>query len=106
HGCGKTTTAAKLAKKVQEMGHRPLLVAADVYRPAAMEQLRVLGESIRAPVLVQAGASDAVNICRQAFDYARTTNCDAIILDTAGRLPIGRGVLPELPGIKPTTTTP
>ena len=69
HGSGKTTTAAKLAKKVQEMGHRPLLVAADIYRPAAMEQLRVLGESIRVPVLVQEGASDAVKICRQALDY-------------------------------------
>src|SRR5204863_377525 len=100
HGSGKTTTAAKLAKKVQEMGHRPLLVAADVYRPAAMEQLRVLGESIRAPVFVQEGASDAVKICRQSFDYMRTTNSDAIILDTAGRLQIDEELMQELRQIK------
>ena len=104
HGSGKTTTAAKLAKKVQEMGHRPLLVAADVYRPAAMEQLRVLGESIRTPVFVQEGARDAVKICRQAFDYARTTNCDALILDTAGRLQIDEELMQELRDIKQATT--
>jgi signal recognition particle subunit SRP54 len=103
HGSGKTTTAAKLAKKVQEMGHRPLLVAADVYRPAAMEQLRVLGESIRVPVFVQEGASDAVKICRQSFDYSRTTNCDAIILDTAGRLQIDAELMQELRDIKQAT---
>ena len=103
HGSGKTTTAAKLAKKVQEMGHRPLLVAADIYRPAAMEQLRVLGESIRAPVLVQEGASDAVHICRQAFEYMRTTNSDTIILDTAGRLQIDEELMQELRDIKQAT---
>jgi signal recognition particle subunit SRP54 len=103
HGSGKTTTAAKLAKKVQAMGHRPLLVAADVYRPAAMEQLRVLGESIRAPVFVQEGASDAVKICRQSFEYMRTTNSDAIILDTAGRLQIDEELMQELRDIKQAT---
>jgi len=103
HGAGKTTMAAKLAKKVQEMGHRPLLVAADIYRPAAMEQLRVLGESIRVPVLVQEGASDAVQICRQAFEYMHTTNADAIILDTAGRLQIDEELMQELRDIKQAT---
>jgi signal recognition particle subunit SRP54 len=100
HGSGKTTTAAKLAKKVQDMGHRPLLVAADVYRPAAMEQLRLLGESIRAPVFVQEGSQDAVKICRQVFDVARTQNCDAIIVDTAGRLQIDETLMQELRDIK------
>src|SRR2546428_5143950 len=106
HGSGKTTTAAKLAKKVQEMGHRPLLVAADVYRPAAMEQLHVLGESVRTPVFVQEGANDAVKICRQAFDYARTTNCDAIILDTAGRLQVDPAPTQEVRGLKQITHPP
>lgn len=104
HGSGKTTTAAKLAKKVQEMGHRPLLVAADIYRPAAMEQLRVLGESLQAPVLVEEGARDAVKICRQALDYVRTVHCDTIILDTAGRLQIDEELMQELRDIKQATT--
>jgi len=103
HGSGKTTSAAKLAKRIQEMGHRPLLVAADIYRPAAMEQLRLLGESIRVPVLVQEGANDAVKICRQSFDYARTVNADAIILDTAGRLQIDEDLMQELRDIKQVT---
>lgn len=103
HGSGKTTTAAKLAKKVQGMGHHPLLVAADVYRPAAMEQLRVLGESIRTPVLVQEHERDAVKICRQAFDYARSVGCDALILDTAGRLQIDAALMQELRDIKQAT---
>lgn len=104
HGSGKTTSAAKLAKKVQEMGHRPLLVAADIYRPAAMEQLRVLGESIKVPVLVQEGARDAVQICRQAFDYLRTVQGDTIILDTAGRLQIDEELMQELRDIKQAMT--
>jgi signal recognition particle subunit SRP54 len=104
HGSGKTTSAAKLAKKVQEMGHRPLLVAADVYRPAAMEQLRVLGESLKAPVLVQEGVQDAVHICRQAFEQARAAGCDVIILDTAGRLQIDDTLMQELRDIKQVTT--
>ncbi len=104
HGSGKTTTAAKLAKKVQEMGHRPLLVAADIYRPAAMEQLRVLGESIHVPVFVQEGARDAVKICQQAFDYVRTVHCDTIILDTAGRVQIDEDLMQELRDIKRVTT--
>ena len=68
-----------------------------------MEQLRVLGESIRAPVLVQEGASDAVKICRQAFEHIRTTNSDAIILDTAGRLQIDEELMQELRDIKQAT---
>ena len=103
HGSGKTTTAAKLAKKVQELRHRPLLVAADIYRPAAMEQLRILGESLRVPVLVQEGARDAVAICKQALVYAPQQNCDAVILDTAGRLQIDETLMQELRDIKQAT---
>jgi signal recognition particle subunit SRP54 len=103
HGSGKTTTAAKLAKKVQELRHRPLLVAADIYRPAAMEQLRILGESLRVPVLVQDGARDAVAICKQALVYAPQQNCDAVILDTAGRLQIDETLMQELRDIKQAT---
>ena len=103
HGSGKTTTAAKLAKRIQGMGHRPLLVAADVYRPAAMHQLRVLGESIHVPVLVQEQERDAVKICRQSFDYARNAGCDAVILDTAGRLQIDAALMQELREIKQAT---
>jgi signal recognition particle subunit SRP54 len=103
HGSGKTTSAAKLAKTVQGMGHRPLLVAADVYRPAAMEQLRVLGESIQVPVFVQAGSQDAVGICRQAVAQASTAGCDVVILDTAGRLQIDETLMQEIRDIKAAT---
>lgn len=99
-GSGKTTSAAKLAKRLQEMGHRPLLVAADVQRPAAMEQLRVLGETIRVPVFVQEDARDAIKICQQAFDAARKQGCDAILIDTAGRLQIDEPLMQELKEIK------
>jgi signal recognition particle subunit SRP54 len=103
HGSGKTTSAAKLAKTVQGMGHRPLLVAADVYRPAAMEQLRILGDSIPTPVFVQEGARDAVRLCQQAVDYAATVGCDVLILDTAGRLQIDAELMQELWEIKQAT---
>jgi signal recognition particle subunit SRP54 len=96
HGSGKTTSAAKLAKTVQGMKHRPLLVAADVYRPAAMEQLRVLGESIRVPVFMQADCRDAVRICRQAVEHAVTDGYEVVILDTAGRLQIDATLMQEL----------
>lgn len=100
HGAGKTTTAAKLAKTVQGQGHRPLLVAADVYRPAAMDQLRILGESLSLPVFVQAGSRDAVAICRQAVAEAARRGCDVLIIDTAGRLQIDDTLMQELRDIK------
>lgn len=103
-GSGKTTSAAKLAKKVQEMGHHPLLVAADVQRPAAMEQLRLLGETLAVPVLVQEGVREAVRICQQAFDHARKMRCDVLIIDTAGRLQIDERLMQELRDIKKVTT--
>ena len=100
HGAGKTTSAAKLAKTIQSMGHRPLLVAADIYRPAATDQLRILGDSLSLPVFVQDGGRDAVVICRQASDYAPTIGCDALIIDTAGRLQIDDTLMQELRDIK------
>ena len=99
-GSGKTTTAAKLAGKLQEMGRRPLLVGADVHRPAAMEQLRVLGGQIQVPTVVRQDSRDAVDICRQAFDDAVSHGADAIIVDTAGRLQIDKALMQELEAIK------
>lgn len=99
-GSGKTTSAAKLARKLQEMGRRPLLVGADVHRPAAMEQLRVLGEQIEVPAVVRQVSRDAVDISRQAFDDAVSHGADAIIVDTAGRLQIDEALMHELGAIK------
>ena len=104
-GSGKTTSAAKLARKLQEMGRRPLLVAADVYRPAAMEQLRLLGEQLEVPVVVRQDSHDPVDICRQAFEEAPRHQADAIVIDTAGRLQIDETLMQELAEIK-TTTNP
>ena len=102
-GSGKTTSAAKLARKLQEMGRRPILVAADVHRPAAMEQLRLLGEQIEVPAVVRQDSRDAVDICRQAFDDAASHQADAIIVDTAGRLQIDEALMQELEEIKAAT---
>ena len=102
-GSGKTTSAAKLARKLQEMGRRPLLVAADVYRPAAMEQLRLLGEQLEVPVVVRQDSRDPVDICRQAFEEAPQHQADAIVIDTAGRLQIDETLMQELAEIKAAT---
>ena len=99
-GSGKTTSAAKLAGKLQEMGRRPMLVGADVHRPAAMEQLRLLGEQIRVPTVVRHDSGDAVDICRRAFDDAASHQADAIVVDTAGRLQIDEALMQELEAIK------
>jgi signal recognition particle subunit SRP54 len=104
-GSGKTTSAAKLARKLQDMGRRPLLVAADVYRPAAMEQLRLLGEQLEVPVVVRQDSRDPVDICRQAFEEAPQHQADAIVIDTAGRLQIDETLMQELADIK-TATNP
>ena len=99
-GSGKTTSAAKLAMKLQEMGRRPILVAADVHRPAAMEQLRLLGEQIEVPTVVRQDSGDAVDICRQALDEAVSYQADAIVVDTAGRLQIDEALMLEFEAIK------
>jgi len=98
-GVGKTTVAAKLARYLAKQGRKPLLVAADIHRPAAMEQLAQLGASIGVLVHREDGSSDAVAICRNARERARSEGHDAIIFDTAGRLAIDDELMRELEAI-------
>ena len=97
-GSGKTTTAAKIARLLKGQGRHPLLVAADVYRPAAIEQLKVLGDAIDVPVFVE--GKDPVSISKDAYLFARETGLDTMILDTAGRLHIDEDMMRELEKIK------
>lgn len=100
-GSGKTTFSGKLAKKLKsEKGFRPLLVACDVYRPAAIDQLKVLGESIDVPIFTIEGSKDPVDIARKALDYARSNHNDLIIIDTAGRLAVDEQMMQEIESIK------
>ena len=88
-GSGKTTFSGKLAKKLKsEKAKRPLLVACDVYRPAAIDQLKVLGEQIEVPVYTEEGNRNPVEIATNAIKYARQNHFDLVIVDTAGRLPV------------------
>ena len=82
HGSGKTTSSGKLARLLQKQGRVPLLVAADVYRPAAMDQLATLGEKLGVPVFVKKGETDVLRIAREARDFAAAQKCDALIFDT------------------------
>ena len=102
-GCGKTTVAAKLANRLKNQGRLPSLVAADLQRPAAVEQLRTLGASIGVPVFgpEEAGAgADAVEVCRRSLDAARATNRSVVIFDTAGRLAIDDEMMSELEQVR------
>lgn len=99
-GAGKTTTAAKLAKKFVSQGKHPLLVACDVYRPAAIEQLQVLGGDLGIPVYTEEGSADAVAIAQHAVPYATSHLRDVVIIDTAGRLHIDETLMDELVRIK------
>ncbi|QAT50161.1 signal recognition particle protein [Caproiciproducens sp. NJN-50] len=98
-GSGKTTHAAKLALMLKNQGHRPLLVACDVYRPAAIQQLQVLGGQAEVPVFEQ-GAGDPVKISREAVKHARDYGNDFVLIDTAGRLQIDEALMDELRRIK------
>ncbi len=100
-GAGKTTNGAKLAGLMQKQGHRPLLVACDVYRPAAIKQLEVCGEKLGIPVF-QMGQGDPVEIAKQAVLHARQHGNDFVFLDTAGRLHIDETLMAELQTIKQT----
>lgn len=102
-GCGKTTFAGKLAKYFRTKGNHPMLVAADVYRPAAIEQLKVVGKSINIPVYDE-GTGDPVTICKNAVSEARKAGSDLLILDTAGRLHIDETMMAELVQIKKLLT--
>jgi signal recognition particle subunit SRP54 len=100
-GSGKTTFTGKLAKKLKsEKAMRPLLVACDVYRPAAIDQLKVLAESINVPVYTEEGSKEPVKIAQNAIDYARKNNHDLVIIDTAGRLAVDEQMMDEIEAIK------
>ena len=100
-GSGKTTFTGKLAKKLKaEKSMRPLLVACDVYRPAAIDQLKVLAESIGVDVYTEDGVKDPVGIARRAVDYAKAHSYDLVIVDTAGRLAIDEQMMDEIEAIK------
>ncbi len=99
-GSGKTTTAAKLARTFKNTGHRPMLVAADVYRPAAIDQLRTLGASLDIPVYAQEDRQDVAGICAEAREAARSGNHNILIIDTAGRLQINDELMQELRDVK------
>ncbi len=99
-GSGKTTTAAKLALQIRKEGHRPLLVAADVRRPAAIQQLITLGKQIDIPVYSEDPRNAPPDICRNAVKQAKDTAQDVVILDTAGRLAIDQQMMDELRQIK------
>jgi signal recognition particle subunit SRP54 len=96
HGSGKTTSSAKLAKLLLKQGRTPLLVAADVYRPAAMDQLETLGKQIDVPVFVRKGETDVLKIARGALEFAKANNRNTLIFDTAGRLQIDEPLVQEL----------
>jgi signal recognition particle subunit SRP54 len=98
-GSGKTTTAAKLARHVVKLGRRPLLVAADPYRPAAADQLATLGEAIDVPVHRAPAGTPTLDIVRGALDEARRLSRDTIILDTAGRLTLDEALMAEIAAI-------
>jgi signal recognition particle subunit SRP54 len=98
-GSGKTTTAAKLSRWLTKEGKKPLLVAADMQRPAAVEQLQILGQQIGVPVFNIAGASP-LEICRAAPEEAKRQKCDVIVYDTAGRLAIDEELMQELAAVK------
>ncbi|MDX9778464.1 MAG: signal recognition particle protein, partial [bacterium] len=97
-GSGKTTFAAKLAKQLKSSGKRPLLVAADIYRPAAVEQLQILGERSDVPVYRE-DSRDVLRICRNALAQARNSDVNVLIFDTAGRLHIDDAMMEELSAI-------
>ena len=100
-GSGKTTFSGKLARKLKsEKGKRPLLVACDVYRPAAIEQLKVLASQIEVPVYTEEGNNNPVEIAKNAIQYAKTNHFDLVIVDTAGRLAVDEQMMDEIEAIK------
>ncbi|HVX57974.1 MAG TPA: signal recognition particle receptor subunit alpha, partial [Candidatus Saccharimonadales bacterium] len=99
-GAGKTTHAGKLAQHLRKQGRNPLLVAADVYRPAAIKQLQVVGEQVKTPVFTLGNQVNPAEIARQAMVHALGQGNDVVILDTAGRLQIDEPLMDELRRIK------
>ena len=99
-GAGKTTHAAKLAAMYKKQGKRPLLVACDIYRPAAIKQLQILGEQIGVPVFTMGTDVSPVKIAEEGLKYAKDNFCDMVFIDTAGRLHIDEILMEELRAIK------
>ena len=99
-GAGKTTSAGKLGLALKKQGKRPLLVAADIYRPAAITQLQVLGKQLDIPVFSMEQGTDAVTIAKESIGYSQSHACDVVIIDTAGRLHIDEKLMQELRDIK------
>ena len=99
-GSGKTTTSAKLARRFLKEGQLPLLVAADIYRPAAIEQLNILGKELGIPVFNGNGANNPIDICKRSLAEALEKGCRSIVIDTAGRLHIDEELMQELKNIK------
>lgn len=98
-GAGKTTTSGKLANNLIKQGKNPLLVACDVYRPAAIKQLEVVGEKVGAPVFTMGTKTDPVNIAKAALEHAKKNRNDVVIIDTAGRLHIDEELMDEIGNI-------
>jgi signal recognition particle subunit SRP54 len=96
HGSGKTTSSGKLGRLLHKQGRTPLLVAADVYRPAAMDQLEKLGQQLQLPVFARKGETDVLKIARGALEFAKANNRNTLIFDTAGRLQIDEPLVQEL----------
>jgi signal recognition particle subunit SRP54 len=103
-GAGKTTTAGKIALFLSKKGRKPYLVPADVYRPAAIDQLQKLGAQLSVPVFPSTNTMDPVQICREARTAAHQAGCDTLLLDTAGRLHIDENLMAELKSIRDTVT--
>jgi signal recognition particle subunit SRP54 len=99
-GAGKTTTSGKLAKLLQKQNHRPLLVAGDIYRPAAIKQLQVLGEQLKVPVFSLGDQVNPVEIAKAAVQHAKDNGNDYVIIDTAGRLHIDESLMDELKNVR------
>ena len=96
HGSGKTTSSGKIGRLLRKQNRKCLLVGADVYRPAAMDQLETLGRQLEIPVFVQRGELDVVSIAKAALEFAKSQNLDTLIFDTAGRLQIDEPLVKEL----------
>jgi len=103
-GSGKTTTAAKLAARLRREGKRPMLAAADVYRPAAVDQLVQLGDQVGAEVHTRPAGTPALEVARSAVEAARARGADVLILDTAGRLHVDEAMMDELVRVSGVTT--
>lgn len=102
-GAGKTTTSAKLALNLKNSNKRPLLVAADVYRPAAIKQLETVGKQVEVPVFTMGDKISPVDISKASIEYAKRNGYDVVLIDTAGRLHIDKEMMDEIQNIKEST---